>query len=339
MPSTSAPGLRPDDLLACQQLLRDGSRSFYAASRLLPRTTRHSAAVVYGFCRIADDLIDSGHASRWTLVHLCDRLSTVYGGDEPTDAVDRALQAVVRHYEIPRVIFDTLLEGFSWEIEGRQYETLSEVRAYSVRVAATVGLAMSFVMHRRDPETLERACQLGVAMQLTNIARDVGEDARAGRLYLPRAWMREAGIDPDEWMGAPEFTPPLGSVVHRVLAEAERLYTAAESGIARLPLRTRTAIRAAGMIYADIGRAIAANGFDSVSRRAVTSGRRKLSLVLRALATARKNRVIAAGQPPLPEASALVQACHDLHNSQPPAPGWKSNGDGRRARQVLQETT
>jgi len=338
MHSTNVPALRPDDLMRCERLLREGSRSFHAASRLLPRTMRHSAAVVYGFCRTADDLIDSGHASRWTLVRLRDRISHVYGDGAPVDPVDRALQAVIRHHEIPRAVFEALLEGFSWEIEGRQYETLSDIRAYSVRVAATVGLAISYVMDRRDPETLERACCLGVAMQLTNIARDVGEDARAGRLYLPHSWMREAGIDPEGWVVAPQFTPALGSVVQRVLDEANRLYTAAAWGIARLPLRARTAIRAASNIYADIGRVIAEDGYNSVSGRAVTSGPRKLLLTIRALTATRSERAAPESRPPLPEASALIQACGDRADSQTAVSWGESESQEPRPRRMLQET-
>ena len=98
---------------------------------------------------------------------------------------------------IPRALPEALLEGFAWDAAGRRYETLDEVEHYAARVAGCVGAMMTLVMGRRDPAILARACDLGVAMQLTNICRDVGEDARAGRLYLPLAWLRDNGIDPD----------------------------------------------------------------------------------------------------------------------------------------------
>ena len=91
--------------------------------------------------------------------------------------------------------------------EVRRYETLQDLDAYAARVAGSVGAMMTLVMGQRAPEIVARACDLGVAMQLTNIARDVGEDARAGRLYLPLQWLREAGIDPDAWLAKPVFTP------------------------------------------------------------------------------------------------------------------------------------
>jgi phytoene synthase len=123
-------------------------------------------------------------------------------------------------------------------------------------------------------------------MQLTNIARDVGEDARAGRLYLPLQWLREAGIEPDTWLARPDFNPAIASVVQRLLAEADRLYRRAECGVADLPRDCRPAIQAARLVYADIGREIASVGMDSVNHRAVVSHRRKLLLMARACTSA-----------------------------------------------------
>jgi phytoene synthase len=113
-----------------------------------------------------------------------------------------------------------------WDAEGRTYETISGVLDYSARVAAAVGAMMTALMGVRDANVLARACDLGTAMQLTNICRDVGEDARNGRIYLPLAWLREAGIDPEAFLADPRFTPALGEVVKRVLALADTLYNA-----------------------------------------------------------------------------------------------------------------
>lgn len=305
MRSEPVPGLTATDIGYCRRVLRDGSRSFHAAGLLLPRHTRDAIAAVYTFCRRADDLVDETGAGRWALVHLRGRLNAVYGNRAIDDPGDRALQAVVRHHAIPRAVFDALLEGFAWELEGRRYETLEDVRAYGVRVAGTVGLAVTHVIGPADPETLARACDLGVAMQLTNIARDVGEDAAAGRLYLPRAWMREAGIDPDAWLRDPTFSPALATVVRKLLAEADRLYERSESGIARLPRGTRWSIRAARMIYAEIGRVIARRGFDSMSGRAFTTARTKLRLATAAL---RPVKTADRTEPALAEALHLVLA-------------------------------
>ena len=144
-------------------------------------------------------------------------------------------------------------------------------------------------------------------MQLCNIARDVGEDARAGRLYLPRDWLREAGIDPDAWLARPQFHPAIGDAVRRLLAEAEALYARADAGIALLPAACRPGVAAARLIYAGIGREVARQGGDSVARRAVVPPRRKLALLARSLAYALP-AARPAPSPPLAEARFLVQA-------------------------------
>jgi phytoene synthase len=305
MPSRDVPGLAAQDAIRCRSVLRAGSRSFHAASLLLPGSVRDAVAAVYAFCRTADDAIDGGGASRWTLLSLRDRLDRIYEGGSPLVPADRALSAVVHHYRIPRSVFDALIEGFAWELEERRYTTIAELRAYGVRVAGTVGIAVAGILGARDEETLARACDLGVAMQLTNIARDVGEDAAAGRLYLPREWMEDAGLDPDAWLRAPTFSAALSRVVQRVLEEADGLYRRAESGIERLPRRYRWAIRAARHMYADIGAVIARRGFDSVSGRAVTSTPRKIRLAVRALRPPGSTGV---GAPALQEALELVRS-------------------------------
>jgi phytoene synthase len=143
-------------------------------------------------------------------------------------------------------------------------------------------------------------------MQLTNIARDIGEDARDGRIYLPLDWMREAGLDPEAWLAAPAFRPEIADLAERLLAEAERLYVRSEAGIARLPLACRPGIRAARLLYAEIGAAIARQGYDSVSSRAFVPLRRKLSLLAQALVTPARGKT--APVPVLAESRFLVQA-------------------------------
>jgi phytoene synthase len=115
---------------------------------------------------------------------------------------------------------------------------------------------------------------------LTNIARDVGEDARAGRLYLPLVWLREAGIDPGSWLRQPRFDAALAGVVRRLLHTADTLYAAADEGVAGLPKACRPGINAARFLYAEIGQIVRQSGCDSVSRRAVVPMRRKLVLLL-----------------------------------------------------------
>jgi phytoene synthase len=270
------------DLTACRDLLRGGSRSFYVASLFLPRRIRQPAIALYAFCRVADDAIDMADAKPDALEMLRLRLDRLYAGRPLPFASDRALARVVAEFAIPRAIPQGLLEGLEWDVEGRRYETLSDLTAYGARVAGTVGAMMALLMGRRDPEIVAYACDLGIAMQLTNIARDVGEDARAGRLYLPLQWMREEGIDPDLWLRQPVFTPDIGQVVARLLAAADQFYQRAEAGLAKLPLDCQPGIRAARHLYAEIGRVIERNGCDSVSSRASVGGNRKARLLVEA---------------------------------------------------------
>jgi phytoene synthase len=297
------------DLQACHELMRGGSKTFFAASRVLPARVRAPAAALYAFCRVADDAIDLTDDRPRALADLRLRLDAVYAGAPRPIVADRALAFVVDHCGIPRLLLDALLEGFAWDAAEREYETLDDVYDYGARVAGTVGAMMALVMDTRSPQALARACELGVAMQLTNIARDVGEDARAGRLYLPRAWLREVGIEPQAWLAAPHFGPGIASVVQRLLQAADVLYARAEQGVAALPRDCRLAIQAARLVYAEIGREVEAAGLDSVTRRAVVRQRRKLALIAQAsMAMLVAPTGAGANAPPLPAVRYLVDA-------------------------------
>ena len=292
------------DLAACRAALCGGSRTFFAASRVLPARIAGPATALYAFCREADDVIDCGTG---TLAGLQARLDAIYAGRPQDRAADRALAAVAAHFTLPRALLDALLDGFAWDNDARRYETLEELEAYAARVAGTVGACMAVLMRARSPASLARACDLGTAMQLTNIARDVGEDARAGRLYLPLAWLAAEGIDPDAFLANPSFTPALGRVVRRLLGAAAALYRRAQSGIASLPWDCRPGIAAASLMYEAIGREVARNGYDSVTRRAVVPRGRKLAVLSRAaLAIALPGTAVSI--PPLAACAALVHA-------------------------------
>jgi len=273
----------PADIAACRALLCTGSRSFFAASLLLPRRVRDPATALYAFCRVADDAIDLGDDPQAALAQLRDRLDAAYAGAPVQNPIDRAFAATVAAFAIPHALPEALIEGLAWDAQGRRYESFPALLDYAARVAGGVGVMMALIMGARDGATLARAADLGVAMQLTNIARDVGEDAQAGRLFLPRDWLVAAGIDPDGFLAKPEFSTALGTVVARLLVEADTLYLRAASGITRLPARCRAGIAAARRIYAAIGAEVAAAGHDSVTRRARVTGGRKAMLALLAV--------------------------------------------------------
>ncbi len=269
---------------ACRMLLCGGSKSFHAASKLLPAAIRDPAIALYAFCRDADDVIDSDGGAG-SVDWLRERLALAYAGRPLAFAGDRAFARIAERFAIPRALPEALIEGFAWDAEGRRYADLPALRAYAVRVAGTVGAMMSVLMGVRDPARLSAAVDLGVAMQLSNIARDVGEDARNGRLYLPLDWLAEAGIDPAAFLAKPVFSPALGRVVARMLDAADVYYKRAEAGISRLPMGCRFGIGAARLLYAEIGREVARRGMDSVSGRAVVPKRRKAAVLAGGLAS------------------------------------------------------
>ena len=301
-----------DDVLRCREILRAGSKSFFAASLFLPRRVRGPASVLYAFCRVADDAVDlvsPKHAPE-AIARMRERLEKLYAGDPNDNPVDRALAVVVKRFALPRAIPEAMLDGFVWDVEGRRYADLVTLQGYCARVAATVGAMMTVLMGERAAGVLARACDLGVAMQLTNICRDVGEDARNGRVYLPTDWLEEAGVDVEAFLRTPTFTAPLGAVIERTLKEADRLYARSDAGVAMLPRDCRMAIRAARLLYSNIGEEVRRRGCDSVTTRAVVPGRRKLGLLARAYgAFFSSSRRPQAGDPAaLPAVQFLVDA-------------------------------
>ncbi|MFK7837161.1 MAG: 15-cis-phytoene synthase [Sulfitobacter sp.] len=304
--------IAPQDMEHCRAVIRTGSLSFHTASKLLPASVRDPALALYAFCRLADDEVDEGDHKAHAVLSLRDRLDDVYAGRPRNAPEDRAFAAISEAFEMPRALPEALLEGLAWDAAERRYETLSGVIDYSARVASAVGAMMCVLMRVRDADALARACDLGVAMQLTNIARDVGEDARAGRLYLPLEWIEDAGLTPEAFMAQEMATPQTQRMVRRLLAEARRLYIRSEAGISRLPLHARSGIFAARFVYAGIGREIRRNAFDTVTRRAHTSKAQKLGWVmqagLRAAATIATPQSPVLYAAPLPEVAFLVDA-------------------------------
>jgi phytoene synthase len=284
---------------------------------MLPKRLHDRTAALYAFCRVADDAVDLGTDVPAAIARLHERLDRVYAGTPEPDPVDRAFCNVVQTCGIPQAIPRALIEGFEWDAQKRRYTTALELDAYCARVASTVGVMMTLLFGERSPALMARACDLGMAMQLTNICRDVGEDARAGRIYLPLEWLAEAGVDKEELIARPAHSPALASVVKRVLDRANACYRRADLGMTLYPYDCRLGVRAARLIYAEIGRVVAKNGYDSVSTRAYTSKARKLLLLVRALPVLLKRRR-RCDEPANPAVKFLVEAVE----SSPAAISW-----------------
>jgi len=282
------------DVNICRGWIAEHSKSFYLSSLLLPRRVRHGAWALYAFCRRADDAADEGPLSgrRRRVEALSRRLDDVYGGggatiDDATDmALDRAYAAVAQRHGIPRVLPEALLHGMEMDLVDHRYRTWDDLYLYCFRVAAVVGLMMTRIMGWSRADAFLRAADLGIAMQMTNIARDVGEDARRGRVYLPDELLAECGMEraqvfDDTTTG--RAGAPLREAVRRLLARAEQHYAAADRGVPLLPRGCRLAIASSRHIYAAIGADLAAHSHDPIARRAHTSLLRKLALVGRAV--------------------------------------------------------
>lgn len=266
----------PRDLAHCEEAIRHGSLSFHAASRLLPTDVRDPALALYAFCRLADDAVDLNSEKARAVLSLRDRLDLVYRGRPLNAPADRAFAAMVDDFDMPRALPEALLEGLAWDAMGRRYANQSELYDYCARVAATVGAMMCVLMRVRCADALARACDLGVAMQLTNIARDIGEDAMEGRLYLPTDWLEEAGLSPESFLENPRPTKAIRQMVRRLVMQADGLYRRSEAGVAGLPVSSRPGIFAARYIYAGIGAQVQKAGYDSFSSRAHTSKAQKI---------------------------------------------------------------
>ena len=271
---------------AARRILAHHSKSFALAGRLLPAWCRRDAAALYAWCRRCDDAVDlpSDKAARVDAVHrLRGELDLVYAGRAQSDPVLGAMQDVVGRHAIPRRYAEDLIAGMAMDVGTNvRFETLDDLLLYCYRAAGTVGLMMAHIMNVRDAMALRRAADLGIAMQLTNICRDVAEDQRRGRVYLPQdlAGDLTGELASDAASGLPGDRS--AHAVAALLGRAEQFYRSGDRGMRALPLRCAVAIRAARLIYADIGRVIARRGFDVRAGRAIVTRSRKLWLLARA---------------------------------------------------------
>lgn len=261
------------------------SRSFALAARLLPAGLRDDACIVYAWCRRADDAVDlEGASPSPSIVQaLRTEMDAARRGHTVSDPVVAAFSEVVERRTIPEVYWQELLEGLAMDVGGARYRTLDDLFHYCYRVAGTVGLMMSHVLGVSGSQALLHACHLGMAMQLTNIARDVHEDWQRGRLYLPQLMLQEAGIaelDPLPPRPLPaRVRDPLRSVLRSLLEKANQLYESGDRGLRYLDLRSALAVDTARRVYSEIGKEIARTDHDVFAGRAMVSRAKKSALV------------------------------------------------------------
>jgi phytoene synthase len=268
------------------------AKSFRFAARLFPREQLQKVADVYAFCRFTDDLVDEaeGEAREITEARLDVWLSSARQAYEEGSSGIPMLDGVMGEMNSAGVSFsyaEELVEGVRMDLTPRRYRTREELRNYSYRVASVVGGWLTELFGIRDPWVLDRAFALGHAMQLTNILRDVGEDLRMGRLYLPEDLMAHCGIDRDlleakAKNGSPAF-PGYRRLLEALMADAESDYEMAFQAIPALPPFFQGPVAVAASLYRGIHEEIRRNDYDNLSRRARTSVSRKLVLGARGL--------------------------------------------------------
>lgn len=269
-----------------------GSRSFALASRLFDRETRERVWLLYAWCRACDDLTDGqeaghgGHAPADAETGLARiRLLTQAAlegqwiGDPPFDA----LRIVAQETRMPHGDIWDLVEGFALDAQGWRPQTEADMLRYCHHVAGVVGRMMAVVMgvDPRDEATMGAARDLGLSFQLANIARDLVDDGRAGRCYLPAEWLIEFGL-PAHGYWQPGYRPRLAQAAQRLGTLAAALEASARAGAVRLPFRSRWAVLAAAGIYGDIPRLVLARGERAWDMRASTSAAAKLLWIARA---------------------------------------------------------
>jgi phytoene synthase len=277
-------------LSECREIITKGSKSFSLAAKLFDRQTRDAAIFLYGWCRYCDDQVDDAGKSESRdaldrrLKTLRAKTASAFTFDPQQEPVFVALQYIVHRYGIPAHYALELIEGMAMDVRATRYANLRELLLYCYRVAGTVGLMMSHVMGLREEGALRHAADLGIAMQLTNIARDITEDAAMGRIYLPLSWLDEAKIAHEE-IAAPQNREKLAIMTLRLLREADRYYRSGDAGLWHLSFRSACAVSAARQVYSEIGALLIKRGAHAWDQRTYVTGARKLWVVIRGVLT------------------------------------------------------
>ena len=283
---------RPALVAHARDSIARGSKSFAMASRLFDRQTRERAWLLYAWCRKCDDIADGqDHGGVMTavvdgqarLAAMRAQSDAALRGEATGDPAFDGFGLVMRECAIPPRFAHDLLDGFALDAQDWRPITEADMLRYCYHVAGAVGCMMAVLMgvDPKDEATLDRACDLGLAFQLANIARDIAEDQQAGRCYLPQQWLAEMEIPPGRQM-EPAFRPQLTLLAGRLTSLAADYEASARHGTGALPPRAAWAVLAAAGIYGDIAREVARRGERAWDDRVATPKSEKLGWVCRA---------------------------------------------------------
>ena len=288
---------REEIVAGAQEAIQRGSKSFRAASQLFDPITRERAWLLYCWCRHCDDVADGqnygfGSGVRGNISVLRGRTRRAVEGCPTEEIAFRALAQLISECPLPACFLDDHLDGFALDEIGWRPNSEEDLIRYCYHVAGSVGCMMAILMGvpADDSETLERAADLGIAFQLSNIARDIREDFDNGRCYLPAEWMSELDVEPEALLDE-QNRQALLEMVDRLVRAVAIYEASARKGVARLPFRSRVAVLTSLRIYGAIGRRVARLGSQAWDRRVAISRARKLAYVLPSLAEASFARV------------------------------------------------
>ncbi len=262
-----------------------GSKSFYFATRFFPPHLARAAHAVYWFCRHTDDLVDEAPSVAIGEAQLQSwegKLLAAWTAGSTDDPILRVFVETAHQYGIPLEYPMDLIEGMRMDLRGTQYQNFDELRVFCYRVASVVGLMMCHVIGFREPAS-SHAIDLGIALQLTNILRDVGEDLGRGRIYLPQEELAAFGYSAEDLKRGVR-DDRFRALVKFQIARAEQFYESAKPGIPMLHPDGRFAVRVAADVYRGILKEIVNNDFDVFHRRAVVPATRKYWITARSMA-------------------------------------------------------
>jgi phytoene synthase len=275
------------DFRHAEESIKKGSKTFYFASRFMSRELRDSFYSVYAFCRHTDNLIDDNEGDprlqRTLIREWKQRFLESYEKGYSTNPILNSFVYTMRKYSIPKRYPLELIRGVSMDIRKKEYSTFSELRRYCYRVASVVGIMLTYVMGIGDISKAKKyAVKLGIAMQLTNILRDVGEDAKMGRVYFPADELARFGLKIQDILSLKK-TEGLLEFLKFQIARARRYYREAVKGIAMLHKEVRPVISLAFTMYREILMVIEENGYEVYRKRAYVTLLRKVGIYLRLL--------------------------------------------------------
>lgn len=271
------------------QVTRRSRSNFFFAFLALPRRRRDALYAVYAFCRTVDDIADLGRdagAQRAGLARWRADIARCYEGGTPEHPIARQLAAAVRDFRLPRAALEAIVEGCEMDLTRATYETAEDLEPYCYRVASAVGLCCIEIFGYTDPRAREYAVSLGMALQLTNIIRDVGADAANGRVYVPQVDLRRFGVTSDD-LRAGRYTDAFVALMAHQAARARRFYAAARAAFPAADARSLVPAEIMGRIYLALLDEIERRRFRVFEGRVTLPARRKAAIALRCWAGAR----------------------------------------------------